>query len=89
MRDLNSHGGFPPECRTRAKTNSGLPEWTFEPGVALKILNDFVRDAGVTVVYSERIDLGGGVRKRGNRIHTIRMESGRQFRGRMFIISKG
>ena len=37
--------------------------WTFEPGVALKILNDFVRDAGVTVVYGERLDLSGGVRK--------------------------
>ena len=59
--------------------------WTFEPGVALKILNDFVRDAGVTVVYGERLDLGGGVQKQGNRIDTIRMESGRQFRGRMFI----
>ncbi|MCL4177600.1 MAG: FAD-dependent oxidoreductase [Verrucomicrobia bacterium] len=76
------------EYRDGGQTRTGGEEdamWTFEPGVALKILNDFVRDAGVTVAYGERLDLGAGVRKRGNRIESIGMESGRRFRGRMFI----
>jgi hypothetical protein len=59
--------------------------WTFEPSVALRILNDFVREASIPVVYGERLDLTRGVAKRGNRIERIRMESGREFRGRMFI----
>jgi hypothetical protein len=59
--------------------------WTFEPGVALKILNDFVREAGFPVIHGERLDLEHGVVKRRNRIERIRMESGREFRGRMFI----
>ncbi len=76
------------EYRDGGQTRTDREEdamWTFEPAVALKILNDFVRDAGVTVVYGERLDLDGGVRKRGHRIESIGMESGRQFRGRMFI----
>lgn len=62
--------------------------WTFEPSVALKILNDFIREAKVSVVYGERLDLNAGVTTRGNnpkRITEIRMESGRRFRARMFI----
>lgn len=62
--------------------------WTFEPSVALKILNDFIREAKVSVVYGERLDLKNGVTTRGNnpkRITEIRMESGRRFRAKMFI----
>jgi hypothetical protein len=59
--------------------------WTFEPGVALKILEAFVSDARVLVVYGERLDLARGVEMSGNRIERIRMESGREFRGRMWI----
>jgi hypothetical protein len=50
--------------------------WTFEPGVALKILEAFVREAQVRVVYGEGLDLRRGVEMRGNRIERIRMESG-------------
>jgi hypothetical protein len=59
--------------------------WTFEPGVALKILEAFVREAQVRVVYGERLDLRRGVEMRGNRIERIRMESGWECRGRIFI----
>jgi hypothetical protein len=62
--------------------------WTFEPSVALKILNDLVHEAKVSVVYGERLDLKNGVTLSGNnpkRITEIRMESGRRFRARMFI----
>jgi hypothetical protein len=59
--------------------------WTFEPHVAEKLMNDFVKEAGVEVVYQERLDLGNGVVNQGNRIESIRMESGRVFSGKRFI----
>lgn len=59
--------------------------WTFEPGVAEKIMNDFVREANVPVFLGERLDLAGGVKKEGSRIVSLRCESGREFHGGMFI----
>jgi hypothetical protein len=59
--------------------------WTFEPHVGEKIFNDLIREVGVRVVFGERLDLQRGVRKRGARIESITMESGRQFRARVFI----
>src|SRR5437762_1615789 len=43
------------------------------------------REAGVVLVRQERLDLKGGVEKRDGRIVSIRMESGKAFRSRMFI----
>jgi hypothetical protein len=59
--------------------------WHFEPHVAERILNDMVREAGVTVVYQERLDLRSGVQKRGPRIESMTMESGRRFSAGVFI----
>jgi hypothetical protein len=44
-----------------------------------------IRKAKVPVVYGERLDLKNGVLKKGPRILAITMESGRVFRGKMFI----
>ena len=59
--------------------------WYFEPSVAERIFNDLAREAGVLVVYGERLELKTGVRKLGPRIAEITMESGRSFAGRVFI----
>src|SRR5262249_11685236 len=59
--------------------------WHFEPHVAEKIFNELVRESGVKVVNGERLDLKRGVRKNGTRIESIVMESGREFRARVFI----
>ena len=59
--------------------------WTFEPHVAEQIMNALVNEAGVTVVFGERLDLQQGVVKEGTEIVAIRMESGRLFRGQRFI----
>ncbi len=59
--------------------------WTLEPHVAEAIFNVLVRDHKVPVVYNERLDLKDGVHKEGTRITAIKMESGRVFRGEMFI----
>lgn len=60
--------------------------WTFEPSVAERIMNDLCREAGVTVVLGERLDLNQGVTKnQSGGIASIRMESGREFTGKRFI----
>ena len=59
--------------------------WMFEPHVAEAIFNDVIREASVPVVYGERLDLRNGVEKDGTQVIAIKMESGRAFRGKMFI----
>ena len=59
--------------------------WTFEPHVAEQIMQALVREAGVPVVFNERLDLKHGVSKEGTDIVAIHMESGQTFRGRRFI----
>ena len=61
--------------------------WTFEPKVAEAILRQMLREAGVMVVFSDRLDRakGKGVRHDGQRITAIVMESGKEFPGKMFI----
>lgn len=59
--------------------------WTFEPHVAEQIMDDFVKEHGVTVIRGERLDLANGVVKEDGYIREIKMESGKTFRGFMFI----
>ena len=71
---------------SRRKAAGELEMWTFEPHVAEQIYRDWIAEAGVDVVFGERLDLGpGGVEKRDGRIVAIRMESGRRFAGEVFI----
>lgn len=60
-------------------------QWTFEPHVAEKVFNDMVREAKVPVVFSERLKLKNGIKKRHGHITEIVMESGAIFQGKMFI----
>lgn len=71
----------------RPHGNAGSEDtmWTFEPHVATKIYDDMIAEAGVKVVFGERLDLKKGVIKDGARITKIVMESGREFAGKMFI----
>lgn len=59
--------------------------WTFEPHVADQVYHDWIREHGVVVVTGERLNRRSGVRKVAGRIGSITMESGRTFRGRMFV----
>ncbi len=63
--------------------------WTFEPHAASDVYSKMLKAAGdkVTVVLGERLDLKKGVEKDGTRIVKIRMESGREFTGKVFIDS--
>jgi hypothetical protein len=59
--------------------------WTFEPHVAERLMNELVQEATVPVVLGERLDLKHGVGKKDKDIISIRMESGKTYRGRRFI----
>ena len=77
-----------PENYRSGRTSEQAQEdamWTFEPSVAERFFDEMCREAGVVVVKQERLDLKNGVEKQAGRIASIRMESGKTFRGRMFI----
>ena len=59
--------------------------WTFEPRVAERTYEQFVREHDVVVVRHQRLDRQRGVVKQGQRIVSIRVESGDVYRGKMFI----
>ncbi|GAA5508626.1 FAD-dependent oxidoreductase [Novipirellula caenicola] len=68
--------------------------WTFEPSAALHVLQGFVDEHNVKVVYNERLDrtgsrrsgqVGAGVEIVDGKIKSIRCVSGNVYRGRMFI----
>src|SRR5688572_11093532 len=77
-----------PENYRSGRTSEQASEdamWTFEPGVAERLFDQWCRDTGIVVAKQERLDLKNGVDKQTGRITTIRMESGKVFRGRMFL----
>ncbi|MBC8216536.1 MAG: FAD-dependent oxidoreductase [Candidatus Marinimicrobia bacterium] len=59
--------------------------WTFEPHVAENIFNNFISENNIPVIFNERIDLNIDVKKDDGRITEIQMESGKVYRGKMFI----
>jgi len=59
--------------------------WIFEPHVAERIFEDFVREHEIPVHRGEWLDRTRGVAKQGARIASITTLSGRTFAGRMFI----
>ena len=80
----------PDEYRPRGEFKDtwrqGDAMWTFEPSVALRILEDWERREKVRIVRNARLDRGkGGVTVRNGRIASIRTEDGRMWSGRVFI----
>ncbi len=61
--------------------------WTFEPHVAEAVFLEMLGEAGIPVVFGERLNRapGEGVKFEGGRITEIRMESGTVFAGGMFV----
>ncbi|MGK7395644.1 MAG: FAD-dependent oxidoreductase [Candidatus Cyclobacteriaceae bacterium M3_2C_046] len=59
--------------------------WTFEPSAALKVYHDMIDQENIDVVYKQRLNRSSGVRKEGQKITTIVMESGQEYTGKMFI----
>jgi hypothetical protein len=59
--------------------------WIFEPHVAEKIFEDYVREPSIRVDRDEWLDRAKGVKKNGARIASITTLSGKTYAGRMFI----
>ncbi|HBE43437.1 MAG TPA: xanthan lyase, partial [Bacteroidales bacterium] len=59
--------------------------WTFEPSAAMEVYKKMIEPEKIDVIYGERLNRQDGVRKKGTKIIQISMESGRSFKGKMFI----
>jgi hypothetical protein len=60
--------------------------WTFEPSAALQIFHEMLApETNITLMYNERLDREKGVKMIDGVITSIVMESGREFKGKMFI----
>ena len=59
--------------------------WRFEPHVAEQVLREMIQEADVSVVFGERLDRDADLMTQDASITRIQMESGRTFRGRMFV----
>ena len=59
--------------------------WIFEPSVAERVYEDYIREFEIPVYRNERLDREEGVRKRGPRVVSIRMLGGKVFSGKMFV----
>ncbi|RIJ45532.1 FAD-dependent oxidoreductase [Maribellus luteus] len=59
--------------------------WTFEPSAAVKVYEQMMAPEKIDVVYQQRLNRDNGVKKQGQKIVEIEMESGQKYRGKMFI----
>ena len=79
---------FPDERRRKAIA-AGIrraeSKWTFEPSVALSILEDWEKRHGLDIRRGEWLDRERGVEKKDGRIVSIRTLSGRVYRGKVFV----
>ena len=76
-RQENVIGGLSREFFERVGKHYGQPiSWLFEPSVAERILNDWLKEAGVKVLFNQRL---AAVDKRAGRIVQLRTISGDEF----------
>lgn len=67
------------------KNDSLKMQWVYESHVAENILKQMLQEAGVKVIYNERLNLKKGVVKNGTRITSIKTEKGTQYTAGIFI----
>ena len=79
---------FPDEKKRKA-TSAGIlkgeSKWTFEPSVALSILEGWEKAHGLDIRRNEWLDRAQGVEKKDGRIVSIKTLSGNVYRGKVFI----
>ncbi|GAB3223457.1 FAD-dependent oxidoreductase [Algoriphagus aestuariicola] len=59
--------------------------WIFEPHVAERVFEDFVKENGLEVHREEWLDREKGVKMQGGKIESIRTLSGKTYTGKVFI----
>ncbi|WP_119080357.1 FAD-dependent oxidoreductase [Chitinophaga alhagiae] len=70
---------------TPAMDGSERTMWIFEPHVAEKVFEDFVKEHNITVLRNEWLDRKKGVAKKNGAIVSFTTLSGKTFKGKMFI----
>jgi hypothetical protein len=59
--------------------------WTFEPSAALAVYKDMMDKEKIKMVYNERLNRESGVKKVNGKIESITMESGKTYKGKVFL----
>lgn len=59
--------------------------WFFEPSAALSVYNEMMAKENIDVVFEQRLNRKDGVKKQGQKIIEIEMETGEKYRGKIFI----
>ena len=83
-------GGYSLEFYWRAGNAYNLSQylqeiaWLVEPHIAEAIFRKMLEEAGVTVLFHQRLREKDGVRKSGARLQSIVMENGSEYTARMF-----
>lgn len=86
----NVIGGYALEFFQRAGTYYDMQQfnqnvaWRFEPHVGEEILRTMLQEAGVDVRFHERLREKDGVAKAGNRLLSITMQDGTEWKGKIF-----
>ncbi len=70
---------------TPAMDGANRTMWIFEPSVAEKVYESYVKEFDIPVLRDEWLDREKGVKKEGGKIVSITMLSGKTFSGKMFI----
>lgn len=70
---------------TAAIDGSNRTMWIFEPHVAERIMEDFVRESQILVYRNEWLDRKNGIKKKAGKIISITTLSGKVFEAKMFI----
>ncbi len=70
---------------TRAMDDASQTMWVFEPHVAERIYDDWVKEREIPVVRDEWLDRDGGVTMKDGRITSFKTLSGKEYHGRMFM----
>lgn len=80
METFTSHGQG-----TKAMLHEDRTMWIFEPHIALRVFENWVKEMEIPVVRPVLLDRESGVEKVDGRIRSIRTLDGQCFRGKMFI----
>ncbi|SHJ62481.1 FAD-dependent oxidoreductase [Pseudozobellia thermophila] len=59
--------------------------WTFEPSAALSVYHEMIGKEKIKLVYKERLNRRDGVEKKEGKIVSITMESGKKYKGKVFL----
>lgn len=59
--------------------------WTFEPSAALAVYKFMMDKEKIKMVYNERLNRESGVKKVNGRIESITMESGKTYKGKVYL----